>query len=180
MTISKFCAAVVFCFIISCTPYVITKPLQAPIEASKFCSIGSIVDELPANMDIEKKPTLEEIEMLKTELDYQLSTQDIFTMISKDDKVDYEINGSVIEFKRGSGVARFFIGFGVGNAKLTVALRLIDRADSNNTIFAGNFSAEVSDWATKGNQIFKNTAKNFAKALKKEIKRMAKEGQTKE
>jgi hypothetical protein len=165
-------------FLISCTPYVITKPLETSIESSKSCTVGNIVDELPVDMDIEKKPTLEEIEILKTELDFQLSRQEILTIIGNDDKVDYEITGSVIEFKRGSGVARFFIGFGIGNAKLTVALRLLDRADSSNTIFAGNFSAEVSDWTTKGDEIFKTTAKNFAKALKKEIKRIAKERKT--
>ncbi|HBZ01027.1 MAG TPA: hypothetical protein DEO84_06875 [candidate division Zixibacteria bacterium] len=163
--------------VLACTPYVITTPLKVPFNSIDYCTIGLITDELPTDMDLEKKPTLEEIDKLKDEIDHQLSEQEIFQMIGRDEKADYEVNGSVLNFSRGSGVARFFIGFGVGSAKLTVALRLVDKSDStaNKVVFAGNFSAQVSDWATKGDQMYKTTAINFAKALKKELKRLDKE-----
>jgi hypothetical protein len=170
--------AITFCMIalfISCTPYVITTPLSVPFESSQRCAIGEIADALPADMDIEKKPTIEEINMFKDELDYVLNEKDVFEMVDYSGDPIYEVSGDLLSFKRGSGVARFFIGFGIGSAKMTIALKLIDLADSSKVIFAGNFSAEVSDWATKGDQMYKTTANNFAKALKKELKRINKE-----
>jgi hypothetical protein len=170
----------VVCLFISCTPYVITTPLKVPFDSSQSCAIGAITDELPAEMDIDKKPTLEEISMFKDELDYALHDNGIFQMVDASGDAEYEVTGGVLVFKRGSGVVRFLIGFGIGNAKLTVALRLIDKADSSKVVFAGNFSAEVADWATKGDQMYKTTARNFAKALKKELKRINKEAESKD
>jgi hypothetical protein len=166
---------VTFCFLLSCTNYVITTPLTTPLKSTDTCAIGIITDELPSDMDIEAKPTLEEIKMFKDELDYSLNDRGVLQMIDPSSGPAYEVTGGVLEFKRGSGVARFFIGFGVGNAKLTVALRLVDRANSDKVIFAGNFSAQVSDWTTKGDEMYKTAAKNFAKAIQKQLKKLAKE-----
>jgi hypothetical protein len=167
-----------FCLIYSCTPYVITSPLKTPFTADETCAIGEIKDELPLDMDLEKKPTLEEVSMLRAEIDRQLYSEGIITMIENIGDASYMVEGGILEFKRGSGVTRFFIGFGIGDAKLTVALRLLNRTD-NTVAFAANFKAQVSDWATKSDQIYKTVAANFAKALKKELKRLDKEAKSK-
>jgi hypothetical protein len=166
---------IVICLVISCTPYKITTPLDAPLKPSPTCAIGEITDDLPLDMDLEAKPTLEEIAILKDELDKQLENNKTFEMLGFSAHTMYEVSGSLIDFKRGSGVARFFIGFGVGNAKITAALRLVDKADNNKVVFAGNFSATIANWSVKGSEMYKIIAKNFAKAIKKEIKRIDKE-----
>ena len=92
---------------------------------------------------------------------------------------EYIVEGSVLEFKKGSGLVRFLIGFGAGNAKVTTELRLIKRSQSpeeqDEIIFAGNFKRSVSDWTESGDKTFENVAKDFAKALQKRLKKLEKE-----
>jgi hypothetical protein len=160
-------------FFLSCSPYVITTPLEHPLRHDATCAIGDITDALPQDMSLESRPSLEEINRLKDEIDYALADREIFAMLGLGENTDYAVEGRIIEFKRGSGTVRFFIGFGLGNARLVVSLKLVDRSE-NKTIFSGNFRAEVSDWATKGDVIYKSVAANFAKALKKELDKIKK------
>lgn len=154
-----------------CTPYVVTTPLEKPVDTQSLCCIGAITDELPGDMEIEKKPTMEEIDRFKDILDSQLKKKNFFEYVTCDDpETRYEVTGSIIEFRRGSGAVRFLIGFGLGNARLVATLKLVDKT-SDETVFSGNFRAEVGDWMTKGDQIFNVVAKNFAKAIEKQQKK---------
>lgn len=161
-------------FFTGCTPYVVTTPLDEPLDGDAICCIGSIADELPIDMKDEDKPTLEEIEKFKDHLYNELNQKGLLELAGcGGTDTRYEVSGSVIDFKRGSGVARFVIGFGVGNAKMVTSLKLVD-VGSGETVFAGNFPAQVSDWMTKGDEIFKTTARNFAKAVEKQQKKALK------
>ena len=91
----------------------------------------------------------------------------------------YVIEGSILQFKKGSGLVRALIGFGIGSAKVTTELKLIRRAKSpeeqDKVIFAGNFKQTVSDWLESGDKIFERVAKDFAKVLKKRMKKIQKQ-----
>lgn len=156
---------------IGCTPYVVTIPLEEAIETSSVCCIGAITDELPLDIEDEDKPTAEEIEKFKVLLQNELIKTDILVITGcGDPESRYEVTGGILEYKRGSGAVRFLIGFGLGNAKLLVTLKLVDRT-SRETVFAGNFPAEVGDWLTGSDKIYNMVAKNFAKAVKKQQKK---------
>lgn len=166
--------SLVIVLVAGCTPYVVTTPLKEPLENDGICCIGSITDELPIDMEEEDKPTLEEIEKFKDHLYNEINRKGVLEMAGcGGSDTRYEVSGSVIEFKRGSGVARFVIGFGVGNAKMVTSLRLVDVVNDQ-TVFAGNFPAQVSDWMTKSDEIFKTIARNFAKAVEKQQKKALK------
>lgn len=161
----------IICFITACTPYIITTPLENPLVPPKTCTIGSITDELPMDMDEDKKPTLEEINNFKNLLYNELNSKEIFKMLHHgDNDAHYELTGGVLEFKKGSGWLRFLFGLGIGNARLVVSLELTDKKN-NDIVFGGNFTGEVDDWMTSGNQIFRMVARNFAKALENQIKK---------
>ena len=157
---------------LSCTPYVITTKLEKPLDSSAYCSVAPIGDQLPEGMEMEDRPTIEEIERLENMLIERIEEREVFSVIGSG--AEYEIRGSILEFKRGSGAVRFLIGFGAGNAKMVASLELVDQR-TEEVVFGGNFDAVVASWAEKGDKIFYTIADNFAKALKKQNKKLLKE-----
>jgi hypothetical protein len=154
--------------------YVITNPLGAPLPAPMKCAVGDIADGLPADMEQGKKPTAEDVQKLRRHLEEEIANRRLAEIFPSDNPAAaYEITGSVLEYKRGSGALRFIVGFGAGNAKATVGLKLIDR-QTGATIYGGNFSGTVSSGLEGGDQAFRRIAKDFAKALKKEADRARK------
>ena len=160
--------------LVSCANYVITRPLERDIEPPPTITIGAIDDGLPVNMPADKKPTLEEIANLKTYIFNEMNSNAVFDFLDDyDSTARYEVSGRITEFKRGSGALRFFIGFGLGNARLLMTLEIYDR-EIGQPIFAGSFKAEVSDWATNGDRIYRNIARDFAKAFRKQHEKLLK------
>jgi hypothetical protein len=157
-------------------PYIITQELKVPVSTNKTCAIGSIIDELPADFDAAKKPSEEEINKLKDCLYKAVEKERLLEMVGIDaGRIDYKIQGSVLDYAKGSGFLRFMVGFGAGSAKVTIGLRLID-TKTDEIIYGGNFIGTVSSWAASGDQMFKIVSGNFVKELKKELKKMEKEG----
>jgi hypothetical protein len=157
-----------------CATYKITHDLEQPIDEAKTCSIGEIKDELPLGFKEEDKPSLEKIDMFRDYLRIKLMHRGVFNgvgLMSPD--AEYEVIGGLLEFRKGSDVARFFIGLGVGNARLTVRLSLVDRA-TGEVLFSGTFKQEVSSWVEEGDLIFERAADAFSKALERQIKKLEK------
>lgn len=151
--------------------YVVLQPLDTALEAPATIGIGEIKDELPVDMEVEKKPKEEDMAKLRRFLGEEISKKEMpWTVVTAPGgNASYEVQGSFLEFKRGSGAARFFIGFGVGSAKATVGLKLVDKS-TGATVFSGNFTGQVTSWAEGGEQTFRRIAKNFAKELEKQSK----------
>jgi len=155
--------------------YFVLTHLQEPLAAPAHCSLGPIMDELPADMAPGDKPTAEDIAKLKRYLVEELEKRELLLFEENEaEKNLYEIRGSVLEFKRGSGFTRFLIGFGAGSAKLTVSLHLVEKR-FNRAVFSGNFTKEVSSWPESGDQAFRVVASDFAKGLKKDLDFLEKE-----
>ena len=62
-------------------------------------------------------------------------------------------------------------GFGAGSAKITTALKLVDKK-TGQKIFAGNFTGNVGSWMESGSRMYQIVANDFSQALKKELKRL--------
>ncbi len=158
----------------SCTQrYVVTTPLEAPLPQPIQCRIGAIIDGLPVGFEEDKKPTAEEIDEFKANLQEQLNKGGWLTISELQDTTttEYAVTGSINEYKRGSGVARFFIGFGAGTARVRCTLQLTD-ASTQTVLFGGEFSGSVSDWSANGRQMFTQVAKDFAKAIDKGMSKL--------
>jgi len=154
--------------------YRVTQPLEQPLDRNYYCEMGAITDALPADFKEEDKPSTEFIEKLRSAIVNELSKTDFFPPINSNDSEEgYDIKGSILDFKKGSGFLRFLFGALAGSSKLTIELSLTDRA-SDSVIFAGNFTQTVSGWAEAGDATCKKVAKDFAKALKNEIKEQEK------
>jgi curli biogenesis system outer membrane secretion channel CsgG len=145
------------------------------LNPNSDCAIGNIDNDLPAGIEIEKMPTIEEIEKLKNCLWNEVANKNLF--IHVDDNANtrrYVVRGSILEFKRGNGMLRFLFGiFANANAKLVANLELVDSI-SGDVVFAGNFRGEVSSWMMPGEEMYKIVAKSFAKALDKDNKKIMK------
>ncbi len=162
-----------------CTkPYKITFELEQPLDQRLNCSVGAIDDELPVDTDPSDKPTVEQIDKFRERLEEELDNIDLFASVGetgKDSSVTagYHVTGGIVEFKRGSGFVRFLIGFGLGNAYLTVRLALVDN-ETGATVFEGYFKQAVSSWMESGDKTFERVAQSFAKAVKSEDKKILK------
>jgi hypothetical protein len=164
--------------------YLITQELERPLNQSEICTIGQIVDHLPSDFDEGNKPSNEQINTFREHLAKQLREKEVFSGVdSYSDDAEYVVTGSVLDYKKGSGLVRFLIGFGAGNAKVTTELKLIRKAknpdEEDEVIFAGNFNQVVSHWAESGDKTFEKIARDFAKLLDKRLKKMAKEAEKK-
>lgn len=150
--------------------YVVTKPLDAALAAPATIIVGAITDELPIDTEEAKKPRQSDIDKFQRFLGEEIAKKQIGQIVpGASPDAQYEVRGRFLEFKRGSGAARFFIGFGVGSAKAVIGLDLVDKK-SGEVIFAGNFTGAVSSWAEGGDQAFKRIASSFAKELEKQLK----------
>ncbi len=171
IAVGVLCAALITC---SCATYKITRELEKPIDREGNCRIGEIGDELPIDFPEEDKPTLEQIDEFRDCLRIELEKKGIFRAVELySPEAEYEVVGGILDYKKGSGAARFLIGLGVGNAKLTATLKLQDR-NTGKILFAGNFTQEVSSGLETGGMTFDRAASDFAKALDKQIKKLKK------
>ncbi|MDD5425152.1 MAG: DUF4410 domain-containing protein [candidate division Zixibacteria bacterium] len=178
MKIFKYMSAVILAiaFLVSgCGQrYAITHNLEETFPGSSTCKIGYILDELPGNFPDDKKPSMEDIDKFKGYLKDALLKAELFDMKDESGNLyDYEVNGRLIDYKKGSGFLRFMFGAWAGKAKVTVALKIVEKVN-NTEIFAGNFTGEVTSEFESGLEMFKRVAKDFAAALKKEFKRLNK------
>jgi hypothetical protein len=163
-----------FLILFGCANYRITHKLEQPIKQPSNCSIGEIKDELPADFDEDDKPSLEHVEKFRDYLRIALIEKGIFRdVLLVNPESEYHVTGGILDFKKGSGVVRFFGLFGAGNAKLTATLRLEDRK-TGEILFGGNFKQEVSSYMESGDMIFKRVAQDFAKELEKQLKKLKK------
>jgi hypothetical protein len=152
--------------------YVITDVLEEPISPQKTCIIGPITDELPMGTEEGEKPSLEDIQKFKKSLSEELEKREIVTLLYQSDlEPDYEVTGSILEYKKGSGFLRFLFGAMAGSAKVVTNLKLVN-AETNDVLFAGNFTGSVTSWGETGEQMFKRVSKDFSKQLEKQIKKL--------
>jgi hypothetical protein len=173
----KFLLSALVCLLLAtvgCAKYKITHELESPIPIMNTCKIGSIVDELPAETPEHERPSWEDISTLENYLMEEFDKREIMKLLGSSAETDFEIQGSILEYKKGSGVLRFFIGFGAGNAKVLLNLKLVNMSDGA-TVFGGNFSGTVSSWEESGDKIFKQVSKDFTKQLEKRLKKLRKE-----
>lgn len=152
--------------------YVIIDEMKGPFITPSVCNIGAITDELPADFPPEDKPTAESIAELKQALEEALEKEKIFEAMESPSMPDYLLTGSILDYSKGSGFLRFMFGAFAGAAQVTISLKLID-TKRDEVVFGGNFKGAVTSWAEKGSQMYKNVSKDFAKALKKQIKKVA-------
>lgn len=159
--------------VIGCTkPYSILIELEQPLKATSNCYIGEIEDGMAFDVDEEDKPSLEDMTKFRNYIAEYLVKKEIFGFANASEQdSEYEVVGSLIEYKKGSGVMRFLFGLFGGTARMTVTLGLIDKS-TNLTIFSGNFTRTVTSGYESGSTMYKNIAKDFAKALKKQIKNL--------
>jgi len=152
--------------------YVITYDLEMPLAHPPTYVIGDIADELPLDMDEGNKPSIEDIDKLKGYLHEELAKRkELHLDPDGPEKATYVLVGSVVEYKKGSGVVRALFGFGLGSARATITLKLIDR-ETQEVVFGGNFNGSVSDWGEAGDKMFKRISKDFAKELEKQFKKL--------
>jgi len=173
-TASRVLAALALLAIVGCSKsYVVTRPLDEPLRTPIVIGVGDITDDLPSDMPEEKKPTAEDLGKLRRYLDEEIAKRDRWRLASEpDDSLNYEVQASLLEYKRGSGALRFLIGFGAGNARATMTLKLIDRT-TGKVAFSGNFYGTVSSWAEGGDQMFRRIAHDFAKVLDKQLESLS-------
>ena len=171
-TLLALCAILLAAFA-GCAQYKITTPLEMPLSAEDNWRMGEIRDELPPDMEAEDKPEQHHFEMLADKIAQQIEKKKIFGVPASSLSGKLEVGGSIIEFKRGSGFLRFLVGFGAGNAVLTTELHVQETA-TGKVLFSGNFKGVVSSWGESGDKCFDAVAKNFAKALEKEQKKLLK------
>ncbi len=150
--------------------FAITQPLDAPLSRRPVVSVGEITTALPLDMQATKKPRPEELQKLQQVIAAELRNAGVgIASPIGGAVVPLEVQGTLLDFDRGNGLVRFFVGFGLGQATLTANLRLIDHS-SGHTVFAGNFVGAVSGW-TEGDEAFRRLAVSFATALTADIKR---------
>jgi hypothetical protein len=163
--------------IMSCSPnYAILQDFDTPPSSNETICIGEIEDALSADVSAKDRPSAESIEKLRGFLKQRLNQDDIFDVMSSSSgsecEESYEVVGKILKYNKGSGVARFLIGFGAGSSYLTVNLSIIDKSN-NQQIFSGNFKASVSSWLESGDTALRNVAKDFAKAIKESRKKQS-------
>lgn len=158
-----------------CSRYVITQDLTEPIAPQPTCYIGEIRDELPVDFEAAKKPTYEVIQKFRDVLGDELVKKEFFSFAAKEDssKMQYMLTGSILDYKKGSGTLRFFFGNWAGGAKVKTSLEMRNKK-TGAVIFSGNFTGTVSSWAESGDKMFQQVAKDFAKKLRNEAKKLNK------
>ena len=172
------CCCIMLAFVGCTKNYMILHDLEQPLGNGIRCSVGDITDELPEDFAPEDKPTIENINSFRNRLIEELEKADIFdeVLYFEPNASTYEVTGSIIDYSKGSGTLRFFIGFGAGNSKVVINLEMKE-VKTGNVVFSANFTGSVSSWAEKGDKCFEQVAKSFAKQLKKRQKKLLKEAE---
>lgn len=147
-------------------PYVITTDLSDPLTDQSCVQIAEFRDLLPEDTDPDSRPTAEDVAKFKTYLAEEFAARRHLTMAVSDAGCPYEVQGSLLSYTKGSGWMRFLVGFGAGDSKVVTELRMVDTRDGS-TVFAGNFTGQVSSWADSGDKMFKMVSRDFTKQLEK-------------
>ncbi len=149
-------------------PYVVTRDLTRSFDVQATCRIGELADALPPDHPASERPTAEDLGKLKAFLRDELQKRPIFARVGLDlPGANYEVSGEVCGYTRGSGLVRFLIGMGAGKANMNVALRVVD-LQTNEIVFAGNFSREVASGLESGADVYLRIASDFANALQQQ------------
>jgi hypothetical protein len=160
--------------VLGCAKYKITQGLSEPLGTAPVCQIGQITESLPADLEPENLPPMEDIDKFIVYLKEELDNKNIFQRVGQmEPNPTYEVTGNILSYNRGSGAVRFLIGFGLGSAKLTIEMKLRNTA-TGEVVFAGNFSQSVSSGYESGMVMYRRVAKDFAKELSKQVKKIAK------
>ncbi|MDH4156165.1 MAG: DUF4410 domain-containing protein [candidate division Zixibacteria bacterium] len=170
-----FTVVVAAAFLVGCVKnYKIIHDLEAPLQDMASCTIGAVTDELPLDFEEDKKPPLEDIEKFKRYLSEEIMKTGILSMSETGDSAArYEVRGGILEYKKGSGTLRVLLGAFAGNAYVAVNLKLLDRTDQL-VVFSGSFKGAVTHYAESGDAMFRQVARDFAKALSKRAKKLRK------
>lgn len=165
-------SVLVIALIQGCAHYVVTQNLTVPLGTGQSCLIGDITESLPADVDDEDKPPMSDLDEFRSFLKEALEKKNICLSSSETTgKPDCEITGNILEYKRGSGAVRVLIGFGLGNAKITIEMKLRNIA-TGEIAFAGNFKQSVSSGYESGLEMYRRVAKDFAKELSNQQKKL--------
>jgi hypothetical protein len=156
-----------------CTPrHVIVDELRKPVAGIAVCTIGDISDGLPAEIDVSDRPTQEDIQMFGDRIIEALVKEKLLQQSPPGpDTGIYQISGTIMDYKKGSGFLRFMFGAWAGGSKVTTNLKLMD-ARTKDVLFSGNFIGAVTSWSEKGNKMYEYVAKDFARELKKQNKKL--------
>jgi hypothetical protein len=153
-------------------PYTIITPLEQSIAQPARVTVGDITDQLPIDMAEGKKPTIEDISKFRDVLEKHLEKSDVFLLGMSDTAAPaYEVRGSILEYKRGSGFMRFMFGAWAGGAKVVTHLELVD-SRGHQIVFSGDFTGNVTSWAESGAAMYDRVAKEFAKQIKKQSEKL--------
>lgn len=169
------CAVILLC--VGCTKtYLVTQPLETPLATPPTCSIGEFADGLPLDMPPEDKPDLEHIQKFREFIFNSLQKEGCVEVFEGDAQHGtYEVNGTILEFKRGSGFLRFLFGAFAGTGELTVFMQLVD-VKTKDQVFAGNFTEKVTSYMESGDKTFERIAQKFAKELRKQQEKLVPKG----
>ncbi len=149
--------------------YVVTRPLGQPLSSPVTIRVGEITDGLPMDMPQEQKPDPGDLEKFRKYLAEEIGQVKGIRMAEEPgDSLGYEVRGSLLEYARGSGALRFFVGFGAGAARATTALELVDR-DSGRVVFSANLHGDVTAWES-GDEMYRKIAADFARELEKQLR----------
>jgi hypothetical protein len=152
--------------------YVITTDLSDPLADQACVQITEVRDLLPEDTDPDNRPTAEDVAKFKTYLAEEFAAREELAMAVSDAGCPYEVQSSLLSYKKGSGFMRFLIGFGAGNSKVVTELKMVDTRDGS-TVFAGNFTGEVASWTDTGDKMFKTVSRTFTKQLEKRVQKLA-------
>lgn len=155
-------------------PYAITTSLDASLEQPAGFRVGTINDALPPDLDLEDRPSAEDIDKFEQFLIEEIENRKLNLELDNGEYCGYEINASLLDYKKGSGFLRFLIGFGAGGSKVVTEVKLVDLG-TGETVFGGNFDGKISSWMEKGSSMFKSVARNFSKALEKQQNKLVEE-----
>jgi hypothetical protein len=156
-------------------PYRIIRNLEEPLQMRASCTIGSIVDALPTEFDQARKPSKEDIEKFKICLKEEISKMRCLTILgAADSTTQYELRGSILEYSSGGDAGSILFGPGTGRARVIANLELVHKADDR-IVFSGSFKGKVSHYAESGDEMFRQVARSFAKALDKQVSKMIRE-----
>ena len=153
--------------------YVVTKELRESLRSESRCKIGKIAVALPAGTEPDALPPQGDLLKFERWLGEEIDNRGTFTTLVGEEEAIYEVRGKIIDYNRGTGIARIFIGLGVGDARVVTEMNLVDRR-TGAVLFSGNFRRDVGSALESGDKVYRDIAKDFAKALDKQLKNVGK------
>ena len=147
---------------------VITQRFNVPSDAPLILNVAPIGLALPLDTREIAKPRPEELLKLEQFIRAELVRASLtMTPEARGRLVSYEVQGSVVAFKRGSGLVRFFGTFGLGTARTIAHLQIVELS-TGQVVFAGNFAGVEAGWRF-GEEAFRQIAKMFVGSFVREM-----------